>query len=195
MSQFAKVIEQHDTGMVIAKVYDRRTHERIGLCFFTWPPVQPEEAAPARACMGRQVGEHVRGAVRGRDSDAVEGRMTAARDPQREAFEAWFCDGKKSGLQLDHEGHYLFSDTYAAWAAWQEATRRASAREAALANGDDATGLCTVRDAAVMLLDSGEPVLEMVFVHEGRRLTVELQVPFVKPVPAAAAPQEKGEEK
>lgn len=39
---YHKVIEQTDTGMVIASVYDNITGNRIGLEFFTWPPLIQE---------------------------------------------------------------------------------------------------------------------------------------------------------
>ncbi|GAB3416870.1 hypothetical protein NX774_11995 [Massilia agilis] len=38
MSRFSKTIEQADTGMVIAEVYNAATGRRVGVSFFCWPP-------------------------------------------------------------------------------------------------------------------------------------------------------------
>jgi hypothetical protein len=38
---YEKIIEQTDTGMVVAKVLDS-TGERVGLEFFHWPPFRQE---------------------------------------------------------------------------------------------------------------------------------------------------------
>lgn len=37
-TRFEKRIEQTDTGMVIAEVYELARGRRVGLEFFTWPP-------------------------------------------------------------------------------------------------------------------------------------------------------------
>lgn len=57
--------------------------------------------------------------------------MTAARDPLREAFYAWHKE--RHGYMLDGD-EFLHDGGLQAqrWEAWQEATRRASAREKSL---------------------------------------------------------------
>lgn len=41
---------------------------------------------------------------------------------------------------------------------------------------DDMTGLCTVRDAAALMFEKKSDVLEMCFLHEGKKWNVEIRI-------------------
>lgn len=90
-------------------------------------------------------------------------------------FDEWWDANEKQFIaDAYHMSEYHMAGVV--WRAAQDAKGAIEIIEGALSSGDDATGLCTVRDAAALQHAAGLPVNELAFQHDGKWWNVGIHI-------------------